>query len=117
MRLAVAGSTACVPIGCAALGSWDLAGRPGLLLPVKQYYEVRAFEQGGRCRAPELKGVTESEIINEQPGSLEVRVRYFYRDFANDQPGQCKGFSERVFTVATQDDQYEVQMMTGDQRR
>jgi len=101
--------------GCAAetMPAWELAGEPGLLFTVKQYYERHAVEEAGFCRNPLLEGVSRTEILEESDERLTVRLGYYYRDFVHDgedcsrlRPNrcfimrECRGFAERTFTIA-----------------
>lgn len=105
---------------------WELAGHPGLLLKVKQYYERNALEQGGYCPSPLLEGVTRSQVISETPDQLVVRLTYYYRDATKeceeDDPlvctpfRACKGFAQRTFTIAKHGDALSVAEMSGPQR-
>ncbi|MGH6945459.1 MAG: hypothetical protein ACREH6_14735 [Geminicoccaceae bacterium] len=105
---------------------WELAGHPGLLLKVKQYYERNALEQGGYCPRPLLEGVTNTEVLSETPEQLVVGLTYYYRDAVKeceeDDPlvctpfRACKGFAQRTFTIAKQGDALSVAGMSGQQR-
>jgi hypothetical protein len=79
--------------------SQSLAGQPGLWPVVQRYYETRAAEENGRCRAPLLNGVLSSTIVQSDAQRLVVQVRYLYRDHAAELQGQCIGFGNRTFTI------------------
>ncbi len=98
--------------------AWTLGGEPGLLFAIKQYYELNALEENGRCTAPLLEGVTYSRITQADAGHLEVELGYYYRDaFRNGDDCSrlrplrcgimraCQGFAERRFVVAKDEDQ------------
>jgi hypothetical protein len=106
-------------LGLAACGdprdnpAWRLGGEPGLLFAIKQYYELNALEENGRCTAPLLEGVTHSEVSEADPGRLEVELGYAYRDAfrSGDDCSRlrplrcgvmraCQGFAERHFVIA-----------------
>ena len=83
--------------------AWQLAGHPGLLYQIRFYYERNAREEGGRCTAPLLEGVTRSEVLAEDQDQLVIQLDYRYRDTIRDEPrlpsGQlsflreCTGFA------------------------
>jgi hypothetical protein len=110
--------------------AWELAGEPGLLFEIQQYYERNALEEGGRCPAPLLGGVARTEILEDTPEQMVLHLSYAYRDMIRDgedcsemRPArcgimrECRGFAARTFTVARTDDGLEVVDMTGPQRR
>jgi hypothetical protein len=110
--------------------AWELAGEPGLLFEIQQYYERNALEEGGRCPAPLLGGVTRTEVLEDTPERMVLHLTYGYRDMIRDgedcsemRPArcgimlECRGFAERTFTVARTADGLEVVDMTGPQRR
>ncbi|MCB1992954.1 MAG: hypothetical protein KDG49_15995, partial [Geminicoccaceae bacterium] len=49
--------------GCAGMNS--LAGREGLVVPVKNYYADHATEEGGLCPTPLMRAITQTEILEE----------------------------------------------------
>ena len=87
--------------GCSSLGpgQQDLAGVPGLRPVVQHYYEARATEEGGRCKAPLLDGVLRTTVLQDDAQRLVVRVRYLYRDHTAELRGACIGFGTRTFTI------------------
>jgi len=109
--------------------AWELAGEPGLLFEIQQYYERNALEEGGRCPAPLLGGVTRTEILEDTPERVVLHLNYAYRDMIRDgddcsemRPArcgimrECRGFAQRTFTVARTEDGLEVIDMTGQRR-
>lgn len=108
--------------------SWELAGQPGLLLKVQQYYESRGLEEGGRCAAPIMQGVARSQVLSDDPDQMVVALSYYYRDWLRDddcdelRPGRCRvnptcrGFAERTFTIDKGADGLKVVGMSGPQR-
>jgi len=119
----------CTVVGLAILGFgacgdprdnpvWTLGGEPGLLFTIKQYYELNALEEGGRCKAPLLEGVSRSRVVEDEPGRFEVDLAYYYRDMIRDGGDdcdrlpnagcralrECRGFAERSFVVAREAD-------------
>jgi len=109
--------------------AWELAGQPGLLLKVQQYYETRATEEGGRCTAPLLQGVARSRVLSDDQSQMVIELSYYYRDWVRD--GQdcdrlrplrcginraCRGFAQRVFTIDKGEDGLSVAAMSGGQR-
>jgi len=109
--------------------AWELAGEPGLLFEIQQHYERNALEEGGRCPAPLLGGVTRTEILEDTPERMVLSLNYAYRDMIRDgddcsemRPArcgimrECRGFAQRTFTVARTDGGLEVVGMTGPQR-
>ena len=114
---------------CAAedMPVWELAGEPGLLFDIKQYYERNAMEEGGRCWNLIFEGPTRWTMVEETPDELTLLVGYYYRDTARGdcspfRPGrcfalpECRGFGERTFTVLRRDGEREVVGMSGPQR-
>jgi hypothetical protein len=121
-------------IGCAGDASqspaWELAGQPGLLLKVQQYYESRGTEEGGRCTAPILQGVARSQVLSDNPDQMVIELTYAYRDWIRDGDDcdplrplrcginrECRGFAERTFTIDKGEGGLSVAGMTGGQRR
>jgi hypothetical protein len=109
--------------------AWALGGQPGLLFTIKQYYELNALEENGRCPNPLLEAVTHSRVIQEKPGLLQIDLGYHYRDaFRNGEDRcrrlgltrciipECDGFAERQFVVAKDDDRLKVVEMSGPKR-
>jgi hypothetical protein len=94
----------------------SLAGEPGLLPPVRQYYEKRATEENGRCRAPLLDGVVTSTVVESTPQRMVIRIRYLYRDLTAELRGACRGFGNRTFTIEKEAAGFVVVDMTGAQR-
>lgn len=111
--------------------SQELAGQPGLMLQVRNYYETRALEEGGRCRAPIMEGVARSEVLSDSPDQMVIALGYYYRDWVRDGDDcdarrpwrctmvlqQCRGFGERIFTVEKGQDGPSVVDMSGPRRR
>jgi hypothetical protein len=120
-------------IGCSGGPSqnpaWELAGQPGLLLKVQQYYETRAIEEG-RCTAPIMQGVARSQVLSDDPRQMVIALSYYYRDWLRDgddcdprRPGscmmvmrECRGFAQRTFTIDKGEEGLSVAGMSGDQR-
>jgi len=124
LALLLIGAGACDPTKNPA---WTLGGEPGLLFTIKQYYELNALEEGGRCKAPLLEGVSRSRVVEDEPGRFEVDLAYYYRDMIRDGGDdcdrlpnagcralrECRGFAERSFVVAREADRLEVLEMSG----
>lgn len=87
--------------GCSLLPSTNqtVAGVPGLLPVIQQYYERRATEENGHCRAPLLDGVMSTAIVERSSQRLVVQLRYLYRDQTAELRGSCIGFGNRTFTI------------------
>jgi hypothetical protein len=108
--------------------AWTLAGQPGLLLKVQNYYESRGTEEGGRCSAPILEGVSQSRVISDDPSQMVIELTYFYRDWIRDNKcdpqrplrcrinPECRGFAQRTFFIDKGEDGLSVASMTGGQR-
>lgn len=118
--------------GCLDAGqnpAWTLAGQPGLLLKVQNYYESYGTEEGGRCTAPLLGGVSRARVLSDTPAQMVIELTYTYRDYLRDnrcdprRPGrcwinpECRGFAQRTFTIDKGQDGVRVAGMTGGQRR
>jgi hypothetical protein len=108
--------------------AWQLGGHPGLLYRIKQHYERHGIEEGGRCTAPIMEGVTRSQVVDDGNDQLEVTLTYYYRDWLRDGDDcdrkrplrcgvmrECRGFATRSFTVAKGEDGLKVTAMTGSQ--
>ena len=122
--LLLIGAGACDPTKNPA---WTLGGEPGLLFTIKQYYELNALEEGGRCSAPLLDGVSRSRVVEDEPGRFEIDLVYYYRDMIRDGGDdcdrlpnagcrallECRGFAERSFVVAREADRLRVLEMSG----
>jgi hypothetical protein len=121
--LLLIGAGACDPTRNPA---WTLGGEPGMLFTIKQYYELNALEEGGRCSAPLLEGVSRSRVVEDEPGVFEVDIAYYYRDMIRDDDDcdrlpnagcrvlrECQGFASRSFLVARQPDGLAVLEMSG----
>jgi hypothetical protein len=105
-----------------------LAGQPGLLLKVQNYYESRGTEEGGRCSAPILEGVSRSRVLSDDPSQMVIELTYYYRDWVRDNKcdprrplrcqinPQCRGFAHRIFTIDKCEEGLSVAGMTGGQR-
>jgi len=108
--------------------AWELAGQPGLLLKVQNYYETHAIEEG-RCTAPLMQGVARSQVLSDDPSQMTIALSYYYRDWVRDGDDcdplrplrcgiarECRGFAERIFTIDKGEDGLSVAGMTGYQR-
>ncbi|MCB9966520.1 MAG: hypothetical protein H6852_02640 [Geminicoccaceae bacterium] len=112
--------------GCAGMNS--LAGREGLVVPVKNYYADHATEEGGLCPTPLMRAITQTEILEETDERLVLRLRYTYQDRSFSsvevdalgfiQPQSCVGFATRTFTISVgpEGGAAEVLEMSGPQR-
>ncbi|MGI9510020.1 MAG: hypothetical protein ACR2QJ_11820 [Geminicoccaceae bacterium] len=112
-------------------GIWDIGEHRGLLLDLTNYYRRHATEEGGRCRAPIMEGVSYAATSDLENDSLDVLLRYRYRDFVKDGDDcdpkrrplrctihrECRGFAEREFRVAKTETGFEVTEMSGGRRR
>lgn len=130
-RGAATGVALLLGVLCACAGrSWELAGQPGLMLKVQNYYERRGLEEGGRCPAPIMMGVSRSQVLSDDQDQMVVALSYYYRDWVRDdddcdelRPGRCwvnptcRGFAERTFTIDKGQDGLKVVGMSGPQRR
>ena len=105
---------ACVD-GLAPNPGSSLAGEPGLLPIVRQYYERRATEENGRCRVPLLDGVMSSTVVESTPERMVIQIRYLYRDLTAELRGACRGFGNRTFTIDKEATGFVVVEMTGAQ--
>ena len=93
--------------GCAGMNS--LAGRDGLVVPVRNYYADHATEEGGICPTPIIRSITSTEVLEETDERLVLRLRYAYQDRSNTievdalgfiMPQGCTGFATRTFTIS-----------------
>ncbi|MCB1832397.1 MAG: hypothetical protein KDH19_02975 [Geminicoccaceae bacterium] len=110
--------------GCGYEGP-ELAGIPGLQTKVRAYYRDHATEKNGSCRAPEMRGITQVDILEDNDDEMSIRVRYYFRDDEfgdiDDRPwrlfDRCTGFASREFTVGKRDENTIVTGMTGEFRK
>jgi predicted small secreted protein len=93
----------------------NLAGVQGLRPVVQRYYEARATEENGRCRAPLLDGVLSATVLQDDPQRMVVRLRYLYRDHTAELRGACIGFGNRTFTIDKRPEGPVVVDMSGEQ--
>jgi hypothetical protein len=103
-----------------------LAGYPGLQLQVQNYYDARAWEENATCLAPRMQAVTQTEILEDTPERILMRLRYYYQDdqfgpddsdFVVGNPFRCRGFADRTFEfVKRADGTAQVVGMSGPQR-
>ena len=118
MRAILSALLALALAACSGLPSGagqDLAGVPDLRPVVQRYYEARATEENGRCRAPLLDGVLNATVLQDDPQRLIVRLRYLYRDHTAELRGACIGFGNRTFTIDKGPDGLTVVDMSGAQ--
>lgn len=114
-------SLLCGLAGCTSAG---LSVDSRLQHEIIRYYAHHATEQNALCLAPEIRGITRMEVLEETPDRLVVRVRYNWVDEIygeEDVDGlgvtlqRCNGFAERVFTIDRRDG-VRVVDMTGPKR-
>lgn len=129
---AMAGAVVLALAGCAGVigEGWTLAGEPGLMTKVRQYYSRNATEEEGQCTWPIMEGVTRETVLEDNPERMEVLIRYAYRDFVRDEDDDCsrlrpnrcfimvpcRGYAERSFTIDKTPEGMKVVAMTGGQR-
>lgn len=99
----------------AAAAGCTSAGGPAdssLRYEIVRYYARHAAEKNYMCLAPEIRGITRMEVVEDTPDRLVVRVRYNWVDSVygeQDAEGtsvmlqRCNGFAERVFTIDRRD--------------
>jgi hypothetical protein len=110
-------------VGCAG------SGQPSLMRKVQLYYETHATEEGGRCTAPLLEGVTRTQVLSDNAEQMVLDVSYYYRDWIRDGDDcgplrplrctvmrECRGFAQRTFTIEKGQDAFTVVGMSGPQR-
>jgi hypothetical protein len=102
-------SLLCGLAGCTTAG---LSADSRLQYEIIRYYAHHATEQNDLCLAPEIRGITRMEVLEETPDRLVLRVRYNWVDEIygeEDANGlgvmvhRCNGFAERVFTIDRRD--------------
>lgn len=83
---------------------------------VRNYYERHASEEWGRCHAPLMDGISDVQVVEETADRLVLDVRYFYRDWLNDNRRaalrECRGFGRRQFVLKKDADRFEVVSMS-----
>jgi hypothetical protein len=109
--------------GCAASRMPETGfEEPGALeRAVARYYERHATEENATCSSPFIHGLTQVDVVEDQPERLVVDVRYLYRDRNKDDRGdglgrECSAYGERRFTLGKGAAGVEVLDMTGPQR-
>jgi hypothetical protein len=88
---------------------------------VMGYYEGNASEENRTCLSPYMHGLTQVDVVEEQPERLVIAVRYLYRDRNKDDRGdgfgrECSDYGERRFTFRKAGPGFEVLEMSGPQR-
>ncbi len=76
------------------LPSTSFAQPAALEQAMKRYYEAHATEQWGYCSTPYIDGLTQVQVVDNQPDKLVVDVRYLYRDRQKD--GRAKQLRPRM---------------------
>ena len=109
--------------GCAAsrVPETGFGDRQALERAIMSYYERHATEENRTCLSPFMYGLTQVDVVEEQPESLVLDVRYLYRDRNKDDRGdglgrECSDYGERRFTLQKDGAGLEVLKMTGPQR-
>jgi hypothetical protein len=109
--------------GCAAsrVPETDFGEPQALERAVMRYYESHATEENRTCLSPYMYGLTQVDVVEQQPERLVVDVRYLYRDRNKDDRGdglgrECSDYGERRFTLRKAGAGFEVLDMTGPQR-
>jgi hypothetical protein len=103
-----------------------MAPQDDLAAKIAQYYAEHASEEGGRCAAPEIAGITRRKVLATSGEVTRLRVRYSY--FDPSAPGgtdwtrvlqaerECAGVAERDFTLVSTNLGYKVVQMSGSVR-
>jgi hypothetical protein len=103
MRLLCLALIAALVVGCSTprLPSTGFAQPAALERAMKRYYEAHATEQHGYCSTPYIDGLTQVQVIENQPDRLGVAVRYLYgdRQKADSDGHECTGYAGRRFTL------------------
>lgn len=109
--------------GCAAsrVPETGFGHRRALERAIMSYYERHATEENRTCLSPFMYGLTQVDVVEEQPERLVLDVRYLYRDRNKDDRGdglgrECSDYGERRFTLQKDGAGLEVLKMTGPQR-
>ncbi|MEZ5823817.1 MAG: hypothetical protein R3C97_03450 [Geminicoccaceae bacterium] len=119
----LAGLTLLLMPGCGYKGP-ELAGIAGLQTKVRAFYRDHATEENGTCRAPEMRGITAVNVLEDNEEGLKLRLRYYYRDEAfgeSDDPWRiirrCTGFASREFSIEKREGNTIVTGMSGGVRK
>ena len=109
--------------GCAAsrMPETGFGDPQALERAVMSYYERHAIEENRTCPSPFMYGLTQVEVVEEQPERLVLDVRYLYRDRNKDDRGdglgrECSDYGERRFSLRKDGAGFEVLEMSGPQR-
>lgn len=99
--------------GCAAVEP-PVPGGWATYSDMREHYRRYAWEWNGRCRAPYMDGILDTEVVRETDEELALLTTYHWRDRIGDETGsgefpvtgtdRCKGIDERTFVFAKQDD-------------
>ncbi len=99
-------------LGACALAAPPLAGYENLRFAIRSYYADHAVEENGTCRAPEMRAITDVQVLEETDERLVLRLRYYFQDDAfgvYEDPEipirrlRCRGFRTRDFVVDKRD--------------
>ncbi len=100
----------CLLLGACAASLSSLAGYPGLKTKIRYYYANHASEENATCLAPEMRGITRVEVLEDTPERLVLRIRYYYQDDSYGEIDEenftilrCRGFRTRTFVVDKRD--------------
>jgi hypothetical protein len=114
--------TAVLVAGCAAscVPETAFSEPQALERAVMRYYASHATEENRTCLSPYMYGLTQVDVVEQEPERLVVDVRYLYRDRNKDDRGdglgrECTNYGERRFTLARGATGLEVLDMTGPQ--
>ena len=109
--------------GCAAsrVPETGFGDRQALERAIISYYERHAAEENRTCLSPFMYGLTQVNVVEDQPERLVLDVRYLYRDRNKDDRGdglgrECSDYGERRFTLQKDGAGFEVLEMTGPKR-
>ncbi len=92
---------------------------PELTYLIRSYYRHHAAERNYTCLAPEIRGITRVEVLEDTPTRLVLKIRYHYRDDTYGMDGfltgRCQDFATRTFVIDRRDG-YRVVGMSGEVR-
>lgn len=103
---ATAGLAGFLPLLACGVQGPSLAGQPGLQWQVQSFYDGRAMERHATCPNPRLQTIARTEVVEETPERVVMRLRYYwFDDSQDDEIGEhsvvrCQGWGERSFTFA-----------------
>lgn len=106
----VAGLAGLLPLLACNVPGPSLAGQPGLQWQVQSFYDGRAMERHATCPNPSMQTISRTEIVEDTPERVVMRLRYYWFDDSQDDTFgehsvvRCQDWAERTFTFDRRSD-------------